>query len=66
VKRTKKPKVITTLETILKIIVDFEFRKRAVIRNIKADLHCCKEVLTEMNKPRIQLSRFIFFVKTDD
>jgi hypothetical protein len=43
VRKVKRPIVVTTLETKLKII-----------RNVKADLWCYKDVLAEMKKGRIQ------------
>jgi hypothetical protein len=50
-----------TLETKLKIITDFEAGRWAVIRNVEADLHCYKEVLTKMKKVRIQPTLDSFF-----
>jgi hypothetical protein len=51
IRKAKRPRVVTTLETKLKMI-----------RNVEADLCCYKEVLTEMKKARIQPR---FFLKED-
>jgi hypothetical protein len=56
IRKVKRPRVVTTLETKLKII-----------RNVEADLRCYKEVLTEtMKKGRIQPTVDYFFKKTGD
>jgi hypothetical protein len=48
-KKVKRPRVVRTLVTI---IADFEGGKRAVVRNVEADLGCSMEVHTEMKKAR--------------
>jgi hypothetical protein len=53
IRKAKRPKAVTTLETNLTII-DFKAGKRAVIINLDVELRYCKEVLTEMKKHRMQ------------
>jgi hypothetical protein len=48
IKRVKRPRAVSALETKLKIIADFE--NRAVIRNVESDLRCYKEVLNGIKK----------------
>jgi hypothetical protein len=55
VKKVKRPRVVTILETKLKII-----------RNVEAGLRCYKEVLTEIKKVRIQPTLDYFFKETGD
>jgi hypothetical protein len=43
IKKAKRPRVVTNLETKLKIIADFEARKLAVIRNVEVNLLWCKK-----------------------
>jgi hypothetical protein len=66
IRKSKRPRAVTTIETKLKTIADFEGGKRGVIRNLETYLHCYKEVLTEMKKPRIQPNFDSLIKKTDD
>jgi hypothetical protein len=50
----KSTRVIAILKMKFKIIADFESGKHTIIRDVEANLCCYKEILMEMNKPRIE------------
>jgi uncharacterized protein YdeI (BOF family) len=54
IKKAKRPRAATTLE-----------RKLKIIKNVEADLHCFKEVLTKI-KVRIRPTLDSFFKKADN
>jgi hypothetical protein len=55
IKKSKRQRAVSTLETKFKIIADYEAWKRVVISIVvEADIWCYKEVITEMKKARIR------------